>query len=82
VLVAKDLVPPFAMPDGQIFVSPKWVAGRRLTDAEIALVLAHEVAHVLSEHMLERVSTFAAARPAMNMRRSCRRRSSRPTASA
>jgi predicted Zn-dependent protease len=68
VLVAKDLVAPFALPDGRIFVSPKWVAVRRLTEAEIALLLAHEMAHVLAEHMLERVSALAAARPARNMR--------------
>ena len=68
VLVASDALSPFALPDGQIFMSPKWVSSRRLTDAEIALVVAHEMAHVLSEHMLERVSAFAAARPAANMR--------------
>ena len=67
VLVADDAHAPFALPDGQIFVSPKWVASRRLTDAEIALVLAHEMAHVIADHMLERVSAFAAARP-HNMR--------------
>jgi predicted Zn-dependent protease len=64
VLVAKDVMPPFALPEGRIFVSPKWVADRRLSDAEIALLLAHEIAHVLSEHMLERVSALATARPA------------------
>ena len=63
VLVANDALAPFALPDGQIFVSPKWVAKRRLTDAEIALLLAHEMAHVIAEHMLERVAAFAAPRP-------------------
>lgn len=67
VLVADDAHAPFALPDGQIFVSPKWVANRRLTDGEIALLLGHEMAHVIADHMLERVSAFAAARP-HNMR--------------
>lgn len=67
VLVNQPL-PPFALPDGQIFISVEWVAGRQLVDAEIALLLAHEMAHVIDEHMLERLSAFAAARPAANMR--------------
>lgn len=68
VLVARDVVAPFALPHGHIFVSPKWVAARQLTDPEIALLLAHEMAHVIAEHMLERLSAMAAARPALNMR--------------
>jgi len=63
VLVASDAAAPFALPDGQIFISPKWVASRRLNDAEIGLLLAHEMAHVIAEHMLKRVSAFAAPRP-------------------
>jgi Zn-dependent protease with chaperone function len=63
VLVGSDAAAPFALPDGQIFVSPKWVAGRRLNDAEIALLLGHEMAHVIAEHMLARISAFAAPRP-------------------
>jgi predicted Zn-dependent protease len=68
VLVARDVVAPFALPHGQIFVSPKWVAARRLNEAEIGFLLAHEMAHVIAEHMLERLSAMAAARPALNMR--------------
>lgn len=67
VLVNQPL-PPFALPDGQIFISVEWVASRQLGDAEIALLLAHEMAHVIREHMLERLSALAAARPAANMR--------------
>jgi predicted Zn-dependent protease len=67
-LVARDVVAPFALPHGQIFVSPKWVAARRLNDAEVAFLLAHEMAHVIAEHMLERLSAMAAARPALRMR--------------
>jgi predicted Zn-dependent protease len=68
IVLVNQVMPPFTLPDGQIFVSAKWVASRRLTDAEIALLLAHEMAHVIGEHMLERLSAFAAARPAANMR--------------
>lgn len=67
-LVRGEEVSPFAMPEGQIFISPKWVTRRGLSDAEIALVFAHEMAHVIADHMLERISAFAAARPAANLR--------------
>lgn len=68
VLVAKDVVPPFALPDGRIFIAPKWVARRRLGEAETALLIAHELAHVLAEHMLARVTALAEARPAYALR--------------
>lgn len=68
VVLVNPPIPPFALPDGQIFVSAKWVASRRLGDAEIALLLAHEMAHVIGEHMLERLSAFATARPAASLR--------------
>jgi predicted Zn-dependent protease len=61
-------MPPFALPNGHIFLSARWVASRRLTDAEIALLLAHEMAHVIAEHLLERISALATVRPARNMR--------------
>lgn len=67
-VLVNQVMPPFAMPDGGIFVSPRWVASRRLTDAELALLLAHEMAHVIAEHLLERVSALAEVRPARNMR--------------
>lgn len=68
IVLINEALPPFTLPDGQIFVSTQWVASRRLGDAQIALLLAHEMAHVIGEHMLERLSAFAAARPAENMR--------------
>lgn len=58
---------PFAMPGGEILVSTKWVRRLRLTDPELALVLAHEMTHVVAEHMLERIAELAANRPAANM---------------
>jgi Zn-dependent protease with chaperone function len=53
----------FAMPDGKIFVSARWVAEHRLSDQELALAIAHEMAHVVADHLLERVSAIAALRP-------------------
>jgi predicted Zn-dependent protease len=67
VVVASDAVSAFALPDGRIFISLDWVNRRRLSDAEIALLVAHEMAHVIAEHLLERVSAFAAARPAQKL---------------
>lgn len=68
-LVVMDLGenPPFAMPDGQIFIAAPWVRRLRLTDAELTFVIAHEVAHVLAEHMRARLSALAAARPAARL---------------
>lgn len=67
VLLANRAVPPFAMPDGQIFVATEWVEARQLADAEIALLLAHEMAHVIADHTLERIAALAATRPAPNL---------------
>jgi hypothetical protein len=67
VVVAGDAVSAFALPDGRIFIAAGWVNRRRLSDAEIALLVAHEMAHVIAEHLLERVSAFAAARPAQKL---------------
>lgn len=50
----------FALPDGRIFVSAGWARRGRLGDHELALLIAHEIAHVICDHMLERVSALAA----------------------
>ena len=67
VLVASDAVSALALPEGRIFISTGWVHRRRLSDGEIALLAAHEIAHVIAEHLRERVSAFAAARPAQKL---------------
>jgi len=42
-----------AMPGGKLLVSADFVARHRLTDAELAYLMAHEIAHVLAEHARE-----------------------------
>jgi predicted Zn-dependent protease len=42
-----------AMPGGKVLVSTDFVARLALTDDELAYLLAHEMAHVLSEHTRE-----------------------------
>jgi len=63
-IVLKDAEGNFALPDGRIFVSAAWARHGRLSDNELALLIAHEMAHVVANHMLERVSALAAQHPA------------------
>jgi len=42
-----------ALPGGKLLVSADFVARHRLTDAELAYLVSHEIAHVLAEHARE-----------------------------
>lgn len=50
VVVSTDKAEAFAFPGGQIFLSEGLIEQMRLSEPEIAFVLAHEVSHVLLQH--------------------------------
>ncbi len=49
-VVQADDVDAFAAPDGTLVLSEEFVRRRRLDDAQLAFVLAHEASHTLLEH--------------------------------
>jgi predicted Zn-dependent protease len=55
-LVHDDAYTMASKPNGLITVSENYLRERRFTDAELIFVLAHEVAHVASEHVREILS--------------------------
>lgn len=55
-LVHDDAYTAASKPNGLITVSESYLLQRRFTDAELTFILAHEVAHVASEHVREILS--------------------------
>ena len=53
----------FAMAGGKILVGSRFVTRHGFSDDELSALLAHEIAHVIAEHIREQVSRVAAMNP-------------------
>jgi predicted Zn-dependent protease len=62
-----DIPNAFCMAGGKIGVNSGMVTKLKATDDELAQVIAHEIAHALSEHSREKLSVALAARTAVNV---------------
>jgi predicted Zn-dependent protease len=62
-VTSNDEIAAYAMAGGKLLVGSKFVTANHFSDNELAVLLAHEIAHVIAEHVREQVSLAASFNP-------------------
>lgn len=58
-LTSDSHVSAFSMAGGKLLIGSHFISGYRLSDDELAVALAHEIGHVIAEHVREQLSQAA-----------------------